>query len=195
MINSPQKWKQYKLKRFPNNIFISFMKTSKLKIALIFIICIHYFPSFGQKNSTNLLLNVHKKDSIANYFEMDISISNDDSTSILFFKPDVNYVNYGLINIVLFNQMTKKSYNLNYGERGDLDSVTLTLNNSITLNKGEMFTKNILININNFSPHLPHGEYLLELKLNYSITNFKTDYKGNVFKGELIASPILIKII
>jgi hypothetical protein len=106
--------------------------------------------------------------------------------TIAFFKPDLEYANYGLIGILLKNVNTHKQYRFDNGGRGDLDNIFLKQENYVLLNKDESFCQNLKLSINQFTPKISKGKYEFEFVLDYGVTNFTfpCEMKAAVFRSK-----------
>jgi hypothetical protein len=102
------------------------------------------------------------------------------------FKPDIEYVNYGLMAIGLTNQANSVKFYFNHGQRGDIDNIFLKQEDYIVLDTGECYTKQLNLAINEFVPRVKKGTYRVEFMMDYSIVNFTfpCEIKASVFKGK-----------
>jgi hypothetical protein len=167
------------------------MKTLFLKIFLLLLFANYVHVVNGQTSKQDIIINattLHRnKDSISFL----LVIKNVSSAKMVFFKPNIEYVNYGLMAIGLINQTSSGKFYFNHGQRGDIDNIFLKQEDYIILDKGESYTKQLSLAISEFVPRIAKGTYNVEFMLDYSIVNFTfpCEVNASVFKGK--ASTVL----
>ena len=164
------------------------MKTFLVRIFLIVLYFSHIHVVNGQTEKQNIIINATDlrmtKDSICFL----LSITNASPNKIVIFKPDIEYVNYGLIAIGLINQDNSAKFYFDHGQNGDIDNIFLKEEDYIVLGSEECYIKQLKCAISEFIPRIKKGTYKVEFMMDYSIVNFTfpCEMKASVFKGKSI---------
>ena len=156
-----------------------------------------YLTTYGQTIANDVTIGIKDLRANKDTISFKLSLTNVSDQSVVLFKPNLDYVNYGLIGIFLKNFSTHKKFRFDNGERGDLDNIFLKQETYIVLNKDETFITVFKLAINKFSPRILNGDYQVEFMLDYSITNFTFPCEINavVFKSKSsILSAYRIKL-
>jgi hypothetical protein len=162
------------------------MKTLFVQILLVVLFTSNVHSVYGQAKKENIIINataLHRtKDSI-NFL---LAITNASPEKMAIFKPNIEYVNYGLMAIGLINQADSTKFYFNHGQRGDIDNISLKREDYVVLGAGECYTKQVNLAINEFVPRIKKGTYRLEFMMDYSIVNltFPCEVNESVFKGK-----------
>jgi len=153
----------------------------KIFNTLIFIVVFQFVS--GQDISVKISNLYKNKDSIL----LTVTLENISNGRILIFKPDVNYVNYGLLAINLIDQSNISSGHYDYGKRGDLDKLILEESDYLILNEKETYSKRIQLFTRNFAPTITKGFYKLQFTLDYTFINleFPCKVQSKIFKGKV----------
>ncbi len=162
------------------------MKVLLSNIFLLLFLIGQIFVAHGQQDNQDILISATGLQKANDSISFKLSFKNVSPKSIAIFKPDVEYVNYGLMAIGLINQSNSAKFYFNHGKRGDIDNIFLKQEDYIILDTGECYTKQLKLAIKEFSPKASNGDYKVEFMLDYSIVNFTfpCEIKATVFKGK-----------
>ena len=162
------------------------MKILFLKILLLLLLANYVHLVNGQIQKQDIIINATRLNGNKTNINFLLTIKNVSSANMVFFKPDIEYVNYGLMDICLINLTTSDKFYFNHGLRGDIDNIFLKPEDYIILEVGESYTKQLRLPINEFIPRIKKGTYKVKFMLDYSILNFTLpcEVYAAVFKGK-----------
>lgn len=150
-------------------------------------LCILFFePASGQKD---ISINMSQLRKIGDSVLFTLTVENSSPSSIAIFKPNILYVNYGLIGINLIGRADSNVSRYNYGARGDIDKIILGDADYVVLMTNECFSREMLLHVKNFLPNFKSGRYKVEIILDYSIVDFEfpCSIQSMIFKKRVSA--------
>lgn len=130
---------------------------------------------FGQTNEKAIDVKINKEIYLNDSATLELTLKNLQSTAMLYLKPDIELIKYGLMTIILKNNDTGEKFLLYLGNSSDIEEIELTCENSVVLSKNDAFIKTLNLDMKNFSPLIKKaGTYSLEMRIDYSIVKFKS---------------------
>lgn len=91
------------------------MKVLLSNICLLFFLIGQVHVADGQTNKQDIVISATALYKTKDAIRFKLSIKNVSSASIAIFKPDIEYVNYGLMSIGLINQSNSAKFYFNHG--------------------------------------------------------------------------------
>lgn len=159
------------------------MNSCKSVLFSVFLILI-FFCASAQTDiimETNLV-GYNKKE---NLVELSLKFTTESDSSILFYKPTIEDICYGLVFINFQEPKSSSVYSLfPCLFRADLSHIILTGSNSIFINRNNEYETVLKLDISNVPDKIKKGCFEIIVSLNYSYGNFVSDNK-RVFKGLL----------
>lgn len=163
------------------------------KSSLLISLCLMLTLTLGAQQEKELLeLSISDTKIIDDSIIVTLSINNHCTNGIYIYKPLEADINYGVLKLFIKNVDSCKRHEIiPIGSEGDLAGIIITSRNSIFLNRNEGFTKTFQFGLNEISPYLEKGDYLIYAMYLLEDIHLETDLE--IFRGNLSSNKCILK--